>query len=140
MWTVCAPVSIAMQIRYSRIRLLLFWYPNPEKPPIRLRHCSLRKSTVWILWQSSMLSLYNRQRGELCYLYKGRSGNLCSDYKAYCTQVAVLSLIACNLAYVHGNIDAEEAARITKELKDLPQHMQQLIDSDQYKAFAKKNI
>ena len=25
-----------------------------------------------------------------------------------------------------------------KETKDLPQHMQQLIDSDQYKAFAKK--
>lgn len=58
--------------------------------------------------------------------------------KAYCTQVAVLSLIACNLAYVHGNIEEAEASRITKELKELPQHMQKLIASDQYKAFAKK--
>ena len=58
--------------------------------------------------------------------------------KAYCTQVAVLSLIACNLAYVHGHIDEDEVARITKELKELPAHMQKLIDSDQYLTVAEK--
>ena len=57
--------------------------------------------------------------------------------KAYCTQVAVLSLIACNLAYVHGNIDEEEAAQITSELHELPELMQLLIDTD-YKGFAEK--
>lgn len=58
--------------------------------------------------------------------------------KAYCTQVAVLSLIACDLAYVHGNIDEDEVIRITNELKQLPEHMQTLIDAKQYVAYANK--
>lgn len=58
--------------------------------------------------------------------------------KAYCTQVAVLSLVACNLAYVHGHIDDAEVTRITKELKELPAHMQTLIDSNQYQKVAEK--
>ena len=57
--------------------------------------------------------------------------------KAYCTQVAVLSLIACNLAYIHGNISDEEAMQITNEIKELPDLMQKLIDTD-YKSFAQK--
>lgn len=58
--------------------------------------------------------------------------------KAYCTQVAVLSLIACNLSYVHGFMDEVEAARITKEVKELPRLMQNLIYSDQYVTCANK--
>lgn len=57
--------------------------------------------------------------------------------KAYCTQVAVLSLIACNLAYIHGSISEEEAHQITAEINELPELMQKLIDTD-YQAFAKK--
>lgn len=57
--------------------------------------------------------------------------------KAYCTQVAVLSLLACNLAYIHGYMEEEEVNRITEELKALPYQMQALIDQN-YEAFAKK--
>lgn len=58
--------------------------------------------------------------------------------KAYCTQVAVLSLLACNLAYTRGFMSEEEVQRITKEVKELPDRMQTLIDSDQYLLAAKK--
>lgn len=57
--------------------------------------------------------------------------------KAYCTQVAVLSLIACYLAYVHGKIDEEEANQITKELHELYDLMRKMIDMD-YRHFAEK--
>lgn len=57
--------------------------------------------------------------------------------KAYCTQVAVLSLIACNLAYIHGSINEEEAHQITAEINELPDLMQKLIDTD-YQSFATK--
>lgn len=58
--------------------------------------------------------------------------------KAYCTQVVVLSLLACNIAYIHGYIDETESIRITKELKALPQQMRHLIKSDAYVALAEK--
>ena len=72
-------------------------------------------------------------------LYTKAGPEICvATTKAYCTQVAVLSLIACNLAYIHGHMDEDEVARITKELKELPMHMQKLVDSDQYLHYAKK--
>lgn len=58
--------------------------------------------------------------------------------KAYCTQVAVLSLIACYLSYIHGYMDQQEVERLTKEIKELPTIMQSLIDQTQYLTFAKK--
>ncbi|MEG0275066.1 MAG: glutamine--fructose-6-phosphate transaminase (isomerizing) [Longicatena sp.] len=58
--------------------------------------------------------------------------------KAYCTQVAVLSLIACNLAYTQGFIKDEEAKRISKEIQELPAIMDDLIHNEQYAILAKK--
>lgn len=58
--------------------------------------------------------------------------------KAYCTQVAVLSLIASYLAYIHGYMDQQEVDRLTKEIHQLPSMMQALIERDQYVSFAKK--
>lgn len=58
--------------------------------------------------------------------------------KAYCTQVAVLSLIACNLAYTQGFIKEEEAKRISKEIQELPAIMDDLIQNEQYAILAKK--
>ena len=57
--------------------------------------------------------------------------------KAYCTQVAVLSLLACYLSYVHGHMQDDEVMQLSKEIKTLPKLMQQLIEKD-YSAFAKK--
>ncbi|MGX8833857.1 glutamine--fructose-6-phosphate transaminase (isomerizing) [Amedibacillus sp. YH-ame6] len=58
--------------------------------------------------------------------------------KAYCTQVSVLSLIACNLAYTQGFIKDEEAKRISKEIQELPAIMDNLIHNEQYAILAKK--
>ena len=57
--------------------------------------------------------------------------------KAYCTQVAVLSLIACYLSYIHGYMQDDEVMQLSEEIKKLPSLMQQMIDSN-YAAYAKK--
>lgn len=57
--------------------------------------------------------------------------------KAYCTQVAVLSLLACYLSYVHGYMQNDEVLQLTKEIKALPALMQQLIDAN-YVSYANK--
>lgn len=57
--------------------------------------------------------------------------------KAYCTQVAVLSLIACYLSYIHGYMQDDEVMQLSDEIKKLPSLMQQMIDSN-YAAYAKK--
>lgn len=58
--------------------------------------------------------------------------------KAYCSQVVVLSLIACNLALTHGFMGKEEAQSITKQLKELPILMDTLIKDESYVQLAKK--
>ncbi|MDD3049164.1 MAG: glutamine--fructose-6-phosphate transaminase (isomerizing) [Bacilli bacterium] len=52
--------------------------------------------------------------------------------KAYCTQVALLSLIALNLAYVNGKISSEKANKIIEELHKLPQILTHLMEDVQY--------
>lgn len=52
--------------------------------------------------------------------------------KAYCTQVALLSLITLNLAYVHGKVSREEANEIIKELHKLPEILTYLMEDVQY--------
>lgn len=52
--------------------------------------------------------------------------------KAYCTQVALLSLIALDLAYLHEQIVAEEIERIMTELKQLPHLLEGLLKDRQY--------
>mgnify|MGYP000043158504 CR=1 FL=1 len=59
--------------------------------------------------------------------------------KAYCTQVAVLSLLACYLSYVHGHMQDDEVMQLSKEIKTLPKLMQQLIEKD-YSCICKENI
>ncbi|MDE6196022.1 MAG: isomerizing glutamine--fructose-6-phosphate transaminase, partial [Erysipelotrichaceae bacterium] len=56
--------------------------------------------------------------------------------KAYCTQVALLSLIACHLSYIHGYIDDEEEKQLLDEFKQLPILMDKLIHQDVYKEIA----
>lgn len=57
--------------------------------------------------------------------------------KAYCAQVAVLSLLACKLAYCHQYLPDEEAKQIENELKLLPKQMKSMIQNN-YLKFAKK--
>ncbi len=57
--------------------------------------------------------------------------------KAYCTQVTLLSLIACHLSYIHGYINKDEEKQILTELKELPLLMDQLIQQNVYKDVAK---
>lgn len=58
--------------------------------------------------------------------------------KAYCTQVATLSLIAFHFAYTHGFIQEDEVVHINHEIKQLPQLMQMLVTSKDYQPIAKK--
>lgn len=57
--------------------------------------------------------------------------------KAYCTQVALLSLVAARLADIHGYISDEEAESFRQEIRYLPDCMRTLISSTQYKEAAK---
>lgn len=57
--------------------------------------------------------------------------------KAYCAQVAVLSLLACKLAYSHDYITSDERSQLENELKILPDQMKSMIQKD-YLSFAKK--
>lgn len=57
--------------------------------------------------------------------------------KAYCAQVAVLSLLACKLAYSHDYITSDERSQLENELKILPDQMKSMIQKD-YLNFAKK--
>lgn len=52
--------------------------------------------------------------------------------KAYCTQVALLSLVALSLAYEHHKITHEEANHIVKELHELPTILNHLMKDVQY--------
>lgn len=73
------------------------------------------------------------------FLYTKAGSEICvATTKAYCSQVALLSLLACNLAYIHGYLDEIEGQQIIKQLHALPKQMQQLIDSADYKSIAKK--
>lgn len=56
--------------------------------------------------------------------------------KAYSAQVAMLSLIALNLASKKGNVSKAEAIEILKDIKELPVKMENLIDKDDYKLIA----
>lgn len=56
--------------------------------------------------------------------------------KAYCTQVTLLSLIACYLSYVHGYMNKDEEKQMLTELKQLPILMDQLIQQNVYKDVA----
>lgn len=71
-------------------------------------------------------------------IYTKAGSEICvATTKAYCTQVAVLSLIACYLSYVHGYMQDDEVMQLSEEIKKLPSLMQQMIDSN-YAAYAKK--
>ena len=52
--------------------------------------------------------------------------------KAYCTQVALLSLIALNLAYIHKQIHQEEIEQIINEIHCLPNILAKLLVDEQY--------
>ncbi|MDF9838541.1 MULTISPECIES: glutamine--fructose-6-phosphate transaminase (isomerizing) [unclassified Breznakia] len=52
--------------------------------------------------------------------------------KAYCTQVALLSLVVLNLSYIHKQIDEEEVAKIIKEIHELPSILESLLNDCQY--------
>lgn len=56
--------------------------------------------------------------------------------KAYCTQVALLSLIAVALAYEHELLKPQEIEQFLQEIKQLPTYMNQLITSTQYRKAA----
>ena len=56
--------------------------------------------------------------------------------KAYSAQVAMLSLIALNLASRKGNISNDEMIEILKDIKELPVKLENLIDKDDYKNIA----
>lgn len=56
--------------------------------------------------------------------------------KAYCTQVALLSLLAMKLSRCHGYMNEQEATTILQEIEMLPDCMQTLIASSQYKEAA----
>lgn len=58
--------------------------------------------------------------------------------KAYCAQVAVLSLIACHLSLLHNKISDEEKDQLLSELKYLPIQMEELIQKKEYKRLAEK--
>lgn len=57
--------------------------------------------------------------------------------KAYCTQVALLSLVALNLTYVHNKITPYEVNTILNELKELPLILEALLEDTQYVKAAK---
>lgn len=52
--------------------------------------------------------------------------------KAYCTQVALLSLITLNLAYVHGKITRQDANEVIIQLHQLPAILKRLMEDVQY--------
>lgn len=52
--------------------------------------------------------------------------------KAYCAQVALLALIALDLAYSHNKISKEEANKIIEQMNDLPAIINDLINDNQY--------
>ena len=52
--------------------------------------------------------------------------------KAYCTQVVLLTLIACNLAYIHKKITPKDINHILIEMKQLPTIIETLLNSNQY--------
>lgn len=52
--------------------------------------------------------------------------------KAYCTQVALLSMIALNLAYIHGQIEKPEIEDIIDEINGLPKIMDDMLADRQY--------
>lgn len=52
--------------------------------------------------------------------------------KAYCTQVALLSLIALNLAYIHNRITQKEIDQIIEEIHCLPDILSELLKDEQY--------
>lgn len=52
--------------------------------------------------------------------------------KAYCTQVALLSLIALNLAYIHNRITQKEIDQIIEEIHRLPDILSELLKDEQY--------
>ena len=56
--------------------------------------------------------------------------------KAYSAQVAMLSLIALNLASAKGNIDKEEMKVILKDIKELPVKIENTILNNDYKNIA----
>ena len=56
--------------------------------------------------------------------------------KAYSAQVAMLSLIALNLANAKGNIDKEEIKEILKDIKELPVKIENTILNDEYQKIA----
>ena len=58
--------------------------------------------------------------------------------KAYCTQVAVLSMIACQLTRIHGNLSKEEEQQLEKEIHELPRQMNELINFVRYEPIAEK--
>ena len=52
--------------------------------------------------------------------------------KAYCTQVALLSLVTLNLAYVNNRIDETEANAIIAQMQQIPVILKHLIQDVQY--------
>lgn len=58
--------------------------------------------------------------------------------KAYCTQVALLSLLACSLTYQHDRLDEDEQRIILSQLEKLPAMMESLIQNQQYVTIANK--
>lgn len=72
-------------------------------------------------------------------IYTMAGAEICvATTKAYCTQVAVLSLIACYLAYIHDGMEEEEIKSISHEIQTLPDIMESLIQQSNYMKIAKK--
>lgn len=70
------------------------------------------------------------------YTYAGVEISVATT-KAYCAQVAVLSLLAIQLAHTRGRLEAHDMAMLSEELELLSGCMKPLISSTQYKDAAK---
>lgn len=70
-------------------------------------------------------------------LYTQAGPEICvATTKAYCTQVALLSLIACKLSLQNGTLPTDEEKKVEKQLTLLPILMEQLIHQPVYKQIA----
>lgn len=67
----------------------------------------------------------------VCYTLAGPEIAVATT-KAYCTQAALLSLIALNVAYVNNKIEDAEIKTILDEIERLPKIMKALLKDDQY--------
>ena len=88
---------------------------------------SLGASRVLAVVNQPMSSLA-READDAMYQRAGPEISVCST-KAYTTQVACLALLAVHLGAVRGRLAADEAARLTEDIKSLPEKAQGALKS-----------